>query len=302
MTRSLSRETSWNERKSKGKGIHELFEEQAERNPNAIAVVCEDRELSYRDLNRRSNQLAHYLRELGIGPEKLVAICLERSPELLVGLLGIFKAGGAYVPIDPNYPQERLEFILEDTQAAVLITNRSVHARLREIGAKVVHLDGDWEKMDRQSTGGPSTCGTPTNLAYAIYTSGSTGKPKGVLVEHAGMVNLVNQHHELYRTKEGMRVSQTANVSFDSMGSEIWPALLAGATLCIAPNEVRADPETLQRWLIDQRIAIAFVTTVIAERLLALEWPKENIALRVLRFGGELFRGRPSNRDYPFKV
>ena len=143
---------------------------------------------------------------------------------------------------------------------------------------------------------------TPTNLAYVIYTSGSTGKPKGVLVEHAGMVNLVNQHRELYRTKEGIRISQTANVSFDSMGSEIWPALLAGATLCIAPNEVRADPEALQRWLIDQRIAIAFVTTVIAERLLALSWPKENIALRVLRFGGELFRGRPSNRDYPFKV
>ena len=144
---------------SKDKCIHELFEEQAERNPDAIAVVCEDRELSYRDLNRRSNQLAHYLRELGIGPEKLVAICLERSPELLVGLLGILKAGGAYVPIDPNYPQERLAFILEDTQAAVLLTNRSVHARLRETGAKVVYLDGDWEKIDRQSTGAPSESG-----------------------------------------------------------------------------------------------------------------------------------------------
>ena len=173
---------------------------------------------------------------------------------------------------------------------------------MRETGAKVVYLDGDWEKIDRQSTNAPPNLVTPTNLAYAIYTSGSTGKPKGVLVEHAGMVNLVYRHRELYCTKEGIRISQTANVSFDSMGSEIWPALLTGATLCIAPNEVRADPEVLQRWLIDQRIAIAFVTTVIAERLLALSWPKEKIALRVLRFGGERFRGRPRNRHYPFKV
>jgi amino acid adenylation domain-containing protein len=302
MTRSLSTETGLNERTSKDKCIHELFEEQSERTPDAIAVVCEDRELSYRDLNRRSNQLAEYLCDLGIRPEKLVAICLERSPELLVGLLGILKAGGAYVPIDPNYPQERLAFILEDTQASVLLTNRSQHARLPETGAKVVYLDSNWEKINRQSSRAPFNLVTPTNLAYAIYTSGSTGKPKGVLVEHAGMVNLVYRQRELYCIKEGIRISQTANVSFDSMGSEIWPTLLAGATLCIAPNEARADPEVLQRWLIEQRIAIAFVTTVIAERLLALSWPEENIALRVLRFGGEQFRARPGNGQYPFKI
>ena len=286
----------------KEKCIHELFREQADRDPDAIAVLCEDREFTYRDLDRRSDHLAQYLRELGIRPEKLVPICLERSTELLVGLLGILKAGGAYVPIDPNYPLERLEFILEDTEAEVLLTNRSIHARLHETTAKVVYLDGDWAKVDRQSAPSPSVIGDPTNLAYVIYTSGSTGKPKGVLVEHAGMVNLVNQHCEHYGTKEGIRISQTANLSFDSMGSEIWPALLAGATLYIAPNEVRADPEALYHWLIEQRIAIAFVTTVIAERLLALSWPKENIALRVLRFGGELFRARPSSRDYPFKI
>jgi amino acid adenylation domain-containing protein len=298
----LSREASWKERMSKEKCIHELFEEQAHRSPDAVAAVCEGRALSYRVLNSRSNQLANYLRELGVGPEKLIAICLERSLELLVGLLAILKAGGAYVPIDPNNPQERFAFILEDTQAPVLLTQRSLRARLQETGAKVVCLDGDWEEIDRQSTSAPSDLVTTTNLAYVIYTSGSTGKPKGVLVEHAGMVNLVYQHHELYCAKEGIRISQTANVSFDSMGSEIWPALLSGATLCIAPNELRADPEGLQRWLIDQRIAIAFVTTVIAERLLALSWPEEDIALRVLRFGGERFRGRPSNRSYPFKV
>jgi amino acid adenylation domain-containing protein len=302
MSASLSSGTRWTERMLEDKCIHELFGEQAERNPDAVAVVCEDRALSYRDLDARSNQLAHYLREVGIGSEKFVAICLERSLELLVGLLGVLKAGGAYVPIDPNYPQERLAFMLADTQAPLLVTHRSLRTRLPETSAKVVYLDGDCENIDRQSTIAPSNLVTPTNLAYAIYTSGSTGKPKGVLVEHAGMVNLVYRHCELYCTKEGMRISQTANVSFDSMGSEIWPTLLAGATLCIAPNEVRADPEVLQRWLIEQRIAIAFVTTVIAERLLALSWPEKNIALRVLRFGGERFRGRPSNKEYPFKI
>jgi amino acid adenylation domain-containing protein len=287
---------------SKSVCIHELFEEQAKRNPDAVAVVCEARELSYQDLNERSNKLAHYLRELGIGPEKLVAICLERSLDLIVGLLGILKAGGAYVPINPNYPRERLAFILEDTHAPVLLTNRSLRARLQETCAQVVHLDTDWGEIDRQSSSGLFNLVTPANLAYAIYTSGSTGKPKGVLVEHAGMVNLVYRHRDLYCTKEGIRISQIANVSFDSMGAEIWPTLLNGATLCIAPNEMQADPEALQHWLIDQRIAIAFVTTVIAERLLTLSWPEENIGLRVLRFGGERFRGRPSNRHYPFKV
>jgi amino acid adenylation domain-containing protein len=135
-----------------------------------------------------------------------------------------------------------------------------------------------------------------------IYTSGSTGKPKGVLIEHAGMVNLVCEHRKLYSTKEGIRISQIAHVGFDAMGSEIWPALVSGATLCIAPDEVRADPEALQRWLIDQRIVVASVTTVIAEWLLALSWPEKDVALRVLRFGGERFRGRPANRQYPFKV
>jgi amino acid adenylation domain-containing protein len=283
--------------------LHELFKARAKRNPDAVAVVSEGRALSYRELDRQSNQLAHYLRELGIGPEKLVAICLERSPELLVGLLGILKSGGAYVPIDPNYPQERIAFMLEDTQAPLLLTQQSLRARLPETGAKVVCLDSDWEKIERQnSSAAPSNLVTPTNLAYVIYTSGSTGKPKGVLIEHAGVVNLVYQFQNLYSAKEGMRISQTANVSFDSMGSEIWPALLAGATLCIVPSEMRADPEALQRWLIDERIAIAFVTTVIAERLLALSWPDREIVLRVLRFGGELFRGRPRNRDYQFKV
>jgi amino acid adenylation domain-containing protein len=232
----------------------------------------------------------------------LVAICLERSPELIVGLLGILKSGGAYVPMDPAYPQERLEFMLEDSHAKVLVTNRSLHANWQQTGAKLIYLDSTWKDIEHQSARTPWNLARSTNLAYVIYTSGSTGKPKGVMVEHAGIINLVIQYRELYGIKEGIRISQTTSASCDASCSEIWPTLLSGATLCIASDELRADPELLQRWLIDQRINIADVTTVIAERLLALPWPEQNLALRTLLFGGERFRGRPSNRHYPFKI
>src|ERR1700730_9267155 len=234
----------------KDKCIHELFQEQVERTPDSVAVVYEDQELSYRELDDRSNQLAHYLRKLGAGPEALVSICLNRSLELIVGLLGIIKAGGAYVPMDPGCPSERLAFVMKDTQAQVLLTNRLLCPKFRESRVRTVYIDSDWENINHQSTRATVNLTAAANLAYVIYTSGSTGKPKGVLVEHAGMVNLVCQHRRLYGTREETRISQTANAGFDSMGSEIWPAILSGATLCIAPNEVRFDPGLLQNWLI----------------------------------------------------
>jgi microcystin synthetase protein McyB len=284
---------------AEGKCVHELFQEQAEYAPAAFAVIDGDRCLSYRELNHRSNQLAYKLRELGVGPEVLVAIYMQRSLEMIVGMLGILKAGGAYVPMDSAYPAERLAFVLEDAQAPVLLTTRSLSDRLPKTSASVVHLD-DWKKIDGYSTSAPANLVSPTNLVYVIYTSDSIGEPKGVLVEHAGLANLADQHRNLYGDREGIRISQIANACFDSMGTEIWPALLSGATLCIAPNEVQADPERLQRWLIEQRIVIAFATTVVAERLLALSWREESAALRVLRFGGEPSSGRQGHRYYPF--
>jgi non-ribosomal peptide synthetase component F len=221
---------------AKEKCIHELFAEEAERNPDAVAVVYEDRAMSYRELKERSSQLAHCLRGSGVEPETLVAVCLERSPELIVGILGILKAGGAYVPMDPSYPKERLAFMLEDTRAPVLLTNRSLQAGLPTTNTTTIYLDGNFESIDRQCISAPANLVTPANLAYVIYTSGSTGKPKGVLIEHAGMVNLVGEHHKHYptkETKEGIRVSQITNAGFDAMGSETWPALLSGATHCI---------------------------------------------------------------------
>jgi amino acid adenylation domain-containing protein len=287
---------------AKGKCIHELFREQAERTPEAAAVIYKGREMSYRELDDRSSQVAHFLRELGVRREALVAICLDRSPELIVGLLGILKAGGAYVPLDPNYPTERLAFMLEDTQASVLLTDKALRARFSEPNARVAYLGGNWENFRHCSTNAPDNVVTPTNLAYVIYTSGSTGKPKGVMIEQAGVVNLVYEYRALYGIKEGMRISQTAAASFDAMGAELWPTVLYGASLCITPADVRVDPQLLQRWLIDERISIAFATTVIAERLLALPWPEEDMALRILRFGGERFRGKPAGRHYPFRI
>jgi amino acid adenylation domain-containing protein len=288
-------------KKEEKDSIHQLFRQQAKLTPETVAVVCEDRVLSYQELDHRSNQLAHALRELGVGSETLVAICLDRSPELIVGLLGILKAGGAYVPMDPRYPQERLAFMLEDSQATVLITNRALQAKWQSPTATTVHLEPDWREIAHQSGSTPTDVVSIANLAYVIYTSGSTGKPKGVLIEHAGIVNLVREYRQLYGITEGFRISQIASASFDVSGAEIWPTLLSGATLCIAPDELRADPELLQRWLIAHRIAIAYATTVLAERLLALPWP-EKLALRFLLLGGERFRGRPKDRHYPFKI
>src|SRR6185503_4830955 len=184
----------------KDKCIHQLFEEQVARTPDAIALEFEDQQITYRELNRRANQLAHYLITLGIGPEKLVGICVERSIEMVVGLLGILKAGGAYVPLDPAYPKERLRFMLEDSQASILLTEQKLiqdrglsiddsRSSIFHPGLQIVCLDRDRPNIEQQSSENPNDSVGSTNLAYVIYTSGSTGKPKGVQIEHRSVVN-----------------------------------------------------------------------------------------------------------------
>ena len=160
--------------------VHQLFEEQVARTPEAVAVVFENQQLTYRELNARANQLAHYLRDLGVGPETLVGICLERSLEMVVGLLGILKAGGAYVPLDPEYPAERLAFLLRDSAAPVLLTQKRLLPSLPDCPARVLCLDADASTFAGMSDANPPPLATPENLAYVIYTSGSTGVPKGV--------------------------------------------------------------------------------------------------------------------------
>src|SRR5258708_12580269 len=175
--------------------IHHLFEAQVGRRPDAVAVVYEGASLTYRELDQRANQLAHYLQELGVGPEVLVGLCVERSLEMAVGLLGVLKAGGAYVPLDPAYPAERLAFMLEDSRAPVILTQPHLLTQLPATAAKVVCLDAGAALLARQSEAAPVSGATSAPLAYVIYTSWSTGTPKGVQIPHRAVVNFLWSMH-----------------------------------------------------------------------------------------------------------
>jgi amino acid adenylation domain-containing protein len=268
------------------KCIHQLFEAQAERSADAIAVVYEHEELSYAELDRRANQLAHHLRSLGVGRETLVAICVERSVEMLVGLLGILKAGAAYVPLDPSYPLSRLTSMLEDSQAPVVITQERLVHVLPAHGQNVICLDRDWETISRQSVEKPTEHVGPENLAYMIYTSGSTGQPKGVQIEHGSLLNLIFWHLETYGILPSDRATQVAGLGFDASVWEVWPYLAAGASIYLPDEETRISTLKLRDWIVAQGITVSFLPTPLAESLLSAEWP-ESTALRFLLTGGD---------------
>ncbi|MCW5313989.1 amino acid adenylation domain-containing protein [Nostoc sp. KVJ3] len=214
--------------------IHQLFEAQVEKTPDAVALIFNDQHLTYRDLNSRANQLGEYLQTLGVGTETLVGICIERSLEMVVALLAILKAGGAYVPLDPGYPQERLAFMLSDTQVSVLLTQKKLIAKLPTHTAFVVCLDADWNTIAQNKKENLSSNATADNLAYVMYTSGSTGTPKGVSVIHRGVVRLVKETNYVHLTDEEI-ILQLAPISFDASTFEIWGCLLNGGRLVICP-------------------------------------------------------------------
>jgi amino acid adenylation domain-containing protein len=234
--------------------IHQLFEAQVERTPDAVAVVFEDQQLTYGELNRRANQVAHHLRSLDVGPDSLVGICVERSLEMVIGLLGILKAGGAYVPLDPDYPSERLAYMLSDSQVPVLLTQEKLMSRLSEHQARVVCLDKDWGVTLTENEENPVSGVKPENLAYVIYTSGSTGKPKGVLVTHQGLCNLGSAQIRLFDLRSDSRVLQFASFSFDASISEIVMALCSGAMLCLGTRESLLPGHTLMQFLLEHAI------------------------------------------------
>ncbi len=219
------------------KCIHQLFEEQVERTPNAIAVVFENQQLTYHELNCQANSLAHYLRSLGVGADVLVGICLERSLEMVVGLLGILKAGGAYVPLDPEYPKDRLSFMLENAQVSVLLSQKRLLDKLPEYQAKLICLDEVWSEILQNKQNNPIEVVTATHLANVIYTSGSTGKPKGVMVEHSGLCNLAQAQIQTFGLSGDSRVLQFASFSFDACISEILMAFGSGATLYLGTKD-----------------------------------------------------------------
>jgi amino acid adenylation domain-containing protein/thioester reductase-like protein len=235
--------------------IVQLFENQVERTPNAIALIWEEQQITYRELNEQANQLAHYLQNLGVGLETLVGICVERSPAMIIGILGILKAGGAYVPLDPAYPQERLAFMLEDSQVPVLLTQNHLIPSLPKHQSQIICLDTDWSTIAQHSLENPTNYITPDNLAYIIYTSGSTGQPKGVCVIQRGVVRLVQQTNYVNLSADEVFL-QLAPISFDASTFEIWGSLLNGALLAIMP----AGTPSLQE--LGQAIARYQVTTL----------------------------------------
>ena len=248
----------------KEKCLQGLIEAQADRTPDAVAVVYEDKQLTYRELNARANQLAHYLKSVGVGSEVLVGVCLERSIEMVVGIVGVVKAGGAYVPLDPSYPRERLVFMLEDAQVPVLITQEHLVGRLRESSARVICLDRDAQVLAAESVENLPSMVTPENLAYVIYTSGSTGQPKGVMNTHKGICNRLLWMQVAYQLTDADCVLQKTPFSFDvSVWEFFWP-LLAGARLIVARPEGHQDSAYLVKLISEQKITtIHFVPSML---------------------------------------
>jgi amino acid adenylation domain-containing protein/non-ribosomal peptide synthase protein (TIGR01720 family) len=228
-----------------GERLDVLLSRQARSTPEAVAVVGEGCALTYLELEERANRLARHLRRLGVGPEVRVGLCLERSPDLIVGLVAIVKAGGAYVPLDPRYPQERLDFMSADSRLRLLVTERRVSERLPQ-GLRQVHVDGDGS-IEQESSEAPATEGGGESLVYAIYTSGSTGEPKGVMVTHAALANLTRAFTEALGLAPGDRFLMIPSISFDASAGDIFPALTSGATLVLPSNPAELSGEDLER-------------------------------------------------------
>jgi amino acid adenylation domain-containing protein len=265
------------------KCLHQLFAERVQQTPEAVAVTFEGQQLSYRELNNRANQLAHHLQQLGVGVESRVGICVERSMEMIVAVLGVMKAGGAYVPLDAQYPRERLRFMLDDTQSPVLLTQKRLLDVVPTDRVRVVCLDADWELIAKEPATAPKNTVKPDNLAYVIYTSGSTGQPKGVLIQHRGVVNFALACARFIGMTSQDRMLQFSSLSFDASVTEIFMTLLAGATLCLARREELISAPDLVRILREQGIT----TLLLPPSMLKLMSADDLPALRSLFSAGE---------------
>ncbi len=229
--------------------LHELIANQAARTPDAIAVEFEDERLTYAELDAKTNQLAHHLQGLGVGPEVLVGICVERSARMVLGVLGILKAGGGYVPIDPAYPADRQAFMLESSQAPVIITEERLRASLPAGDARIVCVDTEWEAISGHPTLPPRSPNDPAQLAYVIYTSGSTGKPKGVQIQHRALVNFLATMQKTPGLAADDVLVAVTTLSFDIAGLELYLPLITGARVVIAPAATTTDPRALAELL-----------------------------------------------------
>ncbi|MBW4569856.1 MAG: amino acid adenylation domain-containing protein [Tolypothrix carrinoi HA7290-LM1] len=273
------------------KCIHQLFENQVKQHPDSIAIIFENVEtryiasLTYGELNVRSNQLAQHLQKMGVKSEVLVGICISQSPEMIIGLLGIMKAGGTYVPLDPSYPQERLNFMLEDAQVSVLLTQEKLLKHFQSFSNPIICIDKDWEIIAQESEENPKNSVSSDNLAYVIYTSGSTGKPKGVAVTHKAVNRLVCNTNYI-KLQPTDKIAQASNTSFDAATFEIWGALLNGAQLVGISKDVILSPQEFALQLQQKGISVLFLTTALFQQI-ARDVPQAFATLRYLLFGGE---------------
>jgi len=270
--------------------LHQLFEAQVARTPNAIAAEFQGEGLTYGELNRRANQLAHYLQEQGVGPEILVGICVERSLEMLVGILGVLKAGGAYVPLDPKYPRGRIAFMIEDAELRLVLTQRSLAKDIPSSHATVVCIDDRLQSIAKQSDENLKSPVEATNLAYAIYTSGSTGNPKGVMIEHRQIVNFTLAATRGYAIKREDRILQFASLSFDLSAEEIYPALACGATIVLRTDAMISSARDFLRSCDESKISVLDLPTAYWHDLTdALSAEKLTLptSVRLVIIGGE---------------
>ncbi len=265
--------------------VNELFADQVARTPEAVAVEYGEEQLTFRELNRRANQLAHYLQKLGVGPDVPVGVRMERSLDMIVAFVGIVKAGGAYLPLDLSYPESRVAFMLADAQVPVLLTQERLVDSLPENGARVVCLDTSWDVLASESQENPSNVTTPDNLIYVIYTSGSTGTPKGVSIPHRAVTRLVLKT-DYVEVRPSDRIAQVSNASFDAATFEIWGAFLSGARLVGIDKELALSPKRFAAEIRNKQISVMFLTTALFNQI-AKDVPDAFSTLRQLMFGGE---------------
>src|SRR5205085_670239 len=271
--------------------LPELFSAQAARTPDATAITFEDRTLSYAALEAHANQLAHHLRTLGVGPETVVGLCVERSPEMVIGLLGILKAGGAYLPLDPAYPAERLAFMLNDAAVPVLLTQQSLRERIADpltaAHARIVCLDADWSTIARQPTTPPALNLNPRHPAYVIYTSGSTGTPKGVVVEHGALTNKLQGLVREFEVGQNFRSALFISCSFDASIEQAVLPLVAGGGVVLISDETRASPPEF--WAELERRHVSFLSCVPSYLESVIHHAPDGVKLDHVALGGEPF-------------
>ncbi|MEH2058022.1 MAG: amino acid adenylation domain-containing protein [Nostoc sp.] len=266
------------------KCIHSLFEEQVEKTPNAVALVYEKQDLTYRELNNRANQLAHYLQALGVKPEVRVGICVERSLKMVIGILAILKAGGAYIPLDPDDPTDRLALMVEDVQAPILLTQTDLPDKLPIHNQTVVNIDSDWEIIAQQKEDNLLSEVNPENLAYIIYTSGSTGTPKGTEVTHRSIIGFMFGVDYIHLNAEQIWL-QHSSIYWDALTLELWPPLFYGGRCVLYPGKIPI-PEDLSNIIQEQGINTLFLTTALFN-LMIDTMPQGLLGIKQLLFGGE---------------